>query len=92
MKKEWCQWLLVVGSVFLAVVLLLDRSSERQIVALQARIQEQKADNRLQREQIKHLTREIDGISHDNRYLEQLARNKLALANEGELVFLFRNQ
>jgi cell division protein FtsB len=92
MKKEWCQWLLVLGSVCLALVLLLDGSSERQIVALQARIQEQKAGNRLQREQITHLKREIYGISHDNRYLEQLARNKLALANEGDVVFLFRNQ
>jgi cell division protein FtsB len=44
------------------------------------------------RREVRELRGKIYDITHDDRYLEQLARNKLALSREGEEVYLFNDR
>jgi len=84
--------LLVVGILIAGLALTWFDSSDVQIGELKSAVQSQLHANRAMRREIRELRGQIYDITHDDRYLEQLARNKLALSREGEEVYLFNDQ
>ena len=88
--KEWRQWLIIGGVFTAAAALLFFDTSDTQIEELRTAIQSQLLANRAMRKELSELRSQIYNISHGDRYLEQLTRNKLALSRKGEEVFMFQ--
>lgn len=89
--REWQQIVLVMGILVAGLALTWFDSSDEQIDQLRTAVQSQLQANRAMRREIRELRGQIYDITHDDRYLEQLARNKLALSRDGEEVYLFND-
>ena len=89
--REWQQIVLVVGILAAGLALTWFDSSDSQIEQLRTAVQSQLQANRAMRREIRELRGQIYDITHDDRYLEQLARNKLALSRDGEEIYLFND-
>jgi cell division protein FtsB len=90
--REWQQIVLVMGILVAGLALTWFDSSDGQIYQLRTAVQSQLQANRAMRREIRELRGQIYDITHDDRYLEQLARNKLALSRDGEEVYLFNER
>lgn len=90
--KEWQQLILIGVILVLGVMIIMFDSTDMQVVQLKQAVDSQLRANRAMRREIRELKGQIYAITHDDRYLEQLARNKLALSREGEEVYLFDDQ
>jgi cell division protein FtsB len=85
------QWILIGGVLAVAGALFFFDTSASQVQELQTAIQSQLQANKVMRQEIGELRSQIYNISHNDRYLEQLARNKLALSRQDEEVYIFQD-
>lgn len=79
-------WLLVIILVMLGYAVFGNRGVIRILQAEKQREELQQRLDLLQQEQ-KQLREEIERLQHDKDYWEQLAREKLGLVREGELIY-----
>ena len=81
-------WLILIVLVVLAFAMFGDRGVLRTIQANRHRVELQQDLQVLQQES-QRLREEINRLSKDRDYWEQLARKKLGMVREGELIYQF---
>lgn len=79
-------WLLVIVLLMLGYAVFGERGVIRIMKAERQKQQLETELTKLQQEQ-QQLRDEIDRLQHDKDYWEQLARNKLGMVREGELIY-----
>jgi cell division protein FtsB len=78
----------ICSAVISAFVIFGDDSLER-LKALKLDLILQQQANQAQEERVKALKKEVELMKSSKRYVEKVAREKLLLSKEGELLFLF---
>ena len=82
---------LAVGSVLALGQYVLNADSRKQRVSLREKVDEVKALNAQLATQNVQLRMQVQAIQHDDRYLEQVARQELGMVRPTEVVYTFLN-
>jgi cell division protein FtsB len=89
MSKNYLQLIVFSFSVVLGMGMLIFDESTRELDEVKRNIRTQQRKNVLLAKHVSELKRSIYSFRKDDRYLEQVARNELALARDNETMYLF---
>lgn len=87
--RRYAPFLFVLGVLVTAVYTLFGDDSYSKLVALRSRLEVQQSENKVMTDEVRRLRKEVTGVLQDDRELEKAARNELAMARHGEVIYLF---
>ena len=83
--------ILAVLSAALLYGILFGNHGVRQFLNLRATLQQRSAEAHSRIVRNRRMLEHLDGLKNDRRVLEQVARTRLGVAGENEIVFVFRS-
>jgi len=89
--KRYSSYLMLLSATVIGSLVLFGDDSIGSMVAMKASVAAQRQRNDVMARHITELHQQVDRIKYDDRYLEKLARNQLALGRRNELVFIFED-
>lgn len=87
--KRYAPLILTVSALSLGIFLFVGDDSYTNLRAMRKKLEVEREKNDHLAAHVEQLRRQIRGLSKDDRFLEQTARNELGLARPNELIVVF---